>query len=171
MRLFFDDIIGDNHRYVISDGDWFPGSEENPALQATSTIFVSRRDRETVLLEGILECRRGAVCNRCGERLEENLQSEFVYLVTTRQEESLGQTDQECSDDDALVFYLREPFIEIEEILREQALLSIPLRTLCSENCKGICPGCGLDLNKESCRCQPDKGNSPFAVLKKLKNQ
>ncbi len=171
MRLFFDDIIGDNHRYVISDGHWFPSSEANPALQATATLFASRRDRETVLLEGKLECRREAACDRCGKRLEENLQSEFVYLVTTRLEESLGQTDQECSDDDALVLHLREPFIEIEEILREQALLSIPLRTLCSENCKGICPGCGLDLNRESCRCHPDKGRSPFAVLKKLKNQ
>ncbi len=171
MRLFFDDIIGDNHRYEISDGDWFPSSEENPALQATSTIFVSRRDRETVLLEGKLACRRGAACDRCGERLEENLHSEFVYLVTTRLEENPGQIDQECSDDDALVLHLREPYIEIEEILREQALLSIPLRTLCSENCKGICPGCGLDLNKESCRCQPDHGDSPFAVLKNLKKQ
>lgn len=105
MRLFFDDIIGDNHCYVISDGDWFPSSEENPALQATSTLIVSRRDRETVLLEGKLECRRGAACHRCGAQLEENLQSEFMYL------------------------------------------------------------------NKKSCRCQPDHGKSPFAVLKKLKNQ
>jgi uncharacterized protein len=171
MRLFFDDIIGETRRYSISDDHLFPSSEENLVVQATATIFVSRQDKETVFLEGKLEGRRRAVCDRCGEQLEEKLQSEFVYLVTTRQEESLGPIDQECTDEDALVLYLREPFIEIEEILREQALLSVPLRTLCSEDCKGICAGCGLVLNRESCRCQPDKSDSPFAVLKNLKNR
>jgi len=54
--------------------------------------------------------------------------------------------------------------------LREEVLLSYPVPFLCSENCKGLCPGCGANLNVTACDCRPDaKEKSPFDVLKKIK--
>ena len=53
--------------------------------------------------------------------------------------------------------------------MREQIILMMPLKPLCDETCKGLCPRCGANLNREACTCSTDTVNSPFAVLAKLK--
>ncbi len=171
MKLLFDDITGTNHRFSITGNHWFPSTKDFLVEDASVTISVSRQDRETVVINGQIEGICKIVCDRCGEQFEENLHSEFVYFATTKREDSLEVADQECSEEDVLTLYLAEPVIEVDEILREQALLAIPLKNLCSENCKGVCAGCGNVLSKEPCSCKTDTCNSPFAVLKKLKNQ
>jgi len=171
MKLLFDEITRTNHRYSITDSHWFPSTKEFSAEDTSVTIWVSRQDHETAVVKGEIESRCKIVCDRCGELFEENLQSEFIYLATTRREDSFELADQECNEEDTIMLYLAEPIIEVDEILREQALLAIPLKNLCSEDCKGICAGCGHVLNKEPCCCKEDTSNSPFAVLKKMKNQ
>jgi uncharacterized protein len=59
--------------------------------------------------------------------------------------------------------------VNLESILREQVLLTLPLKPLCSETCKGICPRCGADLNREPCQCPAEDSASPFAKLKNIK--
>jgi uncharacterized protein len=171
MRLCFDEITGKTDRYSITDSQWFPSAEEGTAIDATATISVSRQDRETVILRGKMSGRCKVVCDRCGEPYEANIQSEFDYLVTTRKEDALELVDRECSDEDALTLYLAEPVIDVKEILREQALLAVPLKNVCSEDCRGVCAGCGVVLSSEPCRCQTNHSNSPFAVLRKMKNR
>ncbi len=169
--MLFEEITGKTDRYSIADSHWFPSTLDFSVVAATATISVSRQDRETVIIKGEILGRCNLVCDRCGEAYETNLLSEFVYLATTREEDSLGLVDLECSDEDALMHYLNEPIIEVDEILREQAFLAVPLKNLCREDCRGICAGCGQVLNNELCRCKPDTSHSPFAVLKKLKKQ
>ncbi len=169
MRFLFEKITGKTHRYSISDCSWFPYEDEQFLLSgATASISISRRDSENVLLNGELEGRCVSLCDRCGEQVEGKLYCEFVYLITTRKEQVHELHDIECNDEDVIILYLKEPEIDVDEILREQAFLAFPLRTLCSEDCKGICAGCGAVLNSEACHCSLDTSNSPFAVLKKL---
>jgi len=168
MRLLFEEITGKVARYTIRDSQWFPSDKEGFLFTATADINVSRRDSQTVFLKGELTGRREVLCDRCGEPVKEKLHSQFVYLVTTRPEQAIEQRDVECCDEDAITLYLKEPEIDVDEILREQAYLSFPMRTLCSEECKGICAGCGVVLNSEACCCSLDKSNPAFAVLKKL---
>ncbi len=171
MKLLFEEITGTNQRYSITDCHWFPSTIFFSAKDTSATIWVSRQAHETVVVKGEIEGRCEIVCDRCGEQFEESLQSEFVYFATTRSEDSLELADQECNEEDVLTLFLLEPVIEVDEILREQALLAIPLKNLCSEDCKGICAGCGRVFSKEPCCCKADTNNSPFAVLKKMKNQ
>lgn len=169
MRLLFEDIPRKTQRYSIGDTDWFSADDAGfQLLAATAHLSVTRYDHETIVVKGELTGRRETVCDRCGERVEDELRSEFEYQVTTRQEEVQELHETECSDDEAITLYLEEPVIDINEILREQAYLSVPLRTLCREDCKGICAGCGALLNTEPCRCTPDTSSSPFAVLRKI---
>lgn len=170
MKLLFEEITGKVARYTIRDSNWFPSDKEGFFSTATADITVSRRDSQTVLLKGELAGQRLVLCDRCGEQVNEKLACHFEYLVTTRPEPAIEQLDAECCDEDVLTLYLKEPEIDIDEILREQAYLSFPMRTLCSEECKGICAGCGVVLNSETCCCSEDKSNSTFAVLKKLIN-
>lgn len=171
MRLFFDQIAGVTNRYSITDSHWFPVSEEWSAVAVQATVSVSRYDHETVTLKGEIAGRCRVVCDRCCETFEVELQSEFDYLVTTRAEPPQELAEKECSYEETVTLYLAEPVIEVDEILREQALLTVPQKKLCREDCKGICAGCGAVLGRESCRCQPEKSESPFTVLKKLKKR
>lgn len=171
MKLLFEEIIGRSARFTIQDSSWFSHGDDDLNLIAAANICVSRRDSETVHLKGKIAGHRLAVCDRCGEQVKENVHWDFVYLVTTRKEQALEQHEIECSDEDAITLYLKELEIDVDEILREQSYLALPLRTLCSEDCKGICAGCGNALNSVQCCCSLEKSDSPFAVLKKLTNR
>jgi uncharacterized protein len=59
--------------------------------------------------------------------------------------------------------------IHVSEIACEQVFLEIPLQPLCQEDCKGLCPVCGKDLNVADCECKKEAFESGFAALRKLK--
>jgi uncharacterized protein len=166
MKLSFEEIEGRPVSYTISDDGWLP--DEGELLSAVATITVRREEREVVLLEGKIDGKRVVPCDRCGSEVSAVLSAMFFYRVTTRAEEELGAAERECRDEDVVTLHLSEALIDVGAILREQAYLAIPLKTLCRTDCKGICTGCGADLNDETCRCLPGGSRSPFSVLKKL---
>ena len=59
--------------------------------------------------------------------------------------------------------------LDIGAIIWEEFALTLPFKPLCSEECKGICPGCGKDLNTEACECKQDEGDERLAVFRDLK--
>ena len=59
--------------------------------------------------------------------------------------------------------------IDVDEIVKEQILLAVPTRMLCREDCKGICPECGIDKNTGECQCVTDDIDPRWAALKNLK--
>ena len=58
--------------------------------------------------------------------------------------------------------------VDITEDLREEILLNVPAFAVCSADCKGICPRCGVDLNKDSCACKTEEGPTPWSALDNL---
>jgi len=69
-------------------------------------------------------------------------------------------------DEEALAFPGR---IDLIDVLREEVWLAWRVRAVCREDCKGLCPCCGADLNRGDCGCAPQDEDHPFAVLRKLK--
>jgi uncharacterized protein len=68
------------------------------------------------------------------------------------------------------VFY-SDDLIETDDLLREQLILNLPMKPLCSPDCKGFCPRCGADLNISGCGCETKETDSRFEVLKQLKKE
>jgi uncharacterized protein len=64
--------------------------------------------------------------------------------------------------------YYQNGGLALEDVLREQVLLSLPVRTLCREDCKGLCPRCGQNLNSETCTCDTIPVDPRWAVLSDL---
>jgi uncharacterized protein len=62
-----------------------------------------------------------------------------------------------------------EDFVDLTANMREDIILELPQRALCAEDCKGLCPHCGKDLNKGSCRCKPSEGDLRWHALDNLK--
>ncbi|MGE5397812.1 MAG: YceD family protein [Chitinophagales bacterium] len=64
--------------------------------------------------------------------------------------------------------YFTEPVVDLEHVVLESIFLNLPLRTLCSPDCKGLCPVCGCDLNQRQCECRKEDTDPRWDVLAKL---
>jgi uncharacterized protein len=105
-------------------------------------------------------------CARCLEpfafRVDESAQ--FVLVPTPKE----GPERQLSEDDLSLSFYSGEE-IDLAPLFTEQVILTLPTRALCSEDCRGLCPHCGVDLNNETCECVEREPDPRLAVLRNLR--
>jgi uncharacterized protein len=65
--------------------------------------------------------------------------------------------------------YYEGEVIDLDEVIFEQVVLQVPMKPLCSESCRGLCPHCGVNLNKTTCNCQNEVIDERLAVLKRIK--
>ncbi len=142
------------------------GEEIKISLPFSGYFKLKKRGIE-VKLGGSINGEIVLICDRCLSEFNYPIKHKFDLILkpaaslNIEGEKELGEEDMEVS------FYEGE-WISFYQILREEVLLSIPYKKLCREDCKGICPICGKDLNKGSCNCRRERKNSPFAILKEL---
>jgi len=94
------------------------------------------------------------LCARCVEPVQTPLTGSFD-LIFRPQEADADSGERAITPDETEIGYYEESGLSLEDVVREQVLLSLPSRTLCKEDCKGLCPRCGQNLNLESCNCNP----------------
>ncbi len=104
-------------------------------------------------------------CDRCNKNFNSILNNEYkmVYLIGTKPEdsESINLTYLSAEADK----------IVLDNDLRDFALLTIPMKKLCKDDCKGLCPKCGKDLNNGDCGCSYEIIDDRWLPLKELKNK
>ena len=106
-------------------------------------------------------------CSRCLEPYRIPIDAAFD-LSYVPQADNTGAGEHEIQDDDLSTAYYRGDAIDLGELLREQLYLALPMKPLCSEDCKGLCPQCGTNLNRETCDCSPTWEDPRLAGLKAL---
>ncbi|MGH9442168.1 MAG: YceD family protein [Thermoanaerobaculia bacterium] len=79
------------------------------------------------------------------------------------------EEEVELSGDDLDVVFFDEPVLPFEDVAREQILIAIPMKPLCREDCRGLCPNCGTDLNVGTCACSEKAVDPRLEVLKNFK--
>ena len=169
MKLVFAEISQEKSFYTFGGSGWFPAEEIAFAPPVRAEIEVRKKTSTTVFLKGRLQFTALLQCDRCGNPVERLLQEEFEYIIILEEQKDPEMTELECSDEDCSTLHVKEPVIDLGAILREQAFLAVPLRTLCTEDCRGLCPTCGALLKSEDCGCSPAGSNSPFAVLERMR--
>ena len=111
-------------------------------------------------------------CSRCLKEYETALKSRFelTYVRWRPDFQEDWQPDEiEISAADIGLVYFEGEDINLLDGIQEQVILALPVRMLCSENCKGLCADCGKDLNAGDCGCSRRPADNRFAVLKNLK--
>lgn len=109
-------------------------------------------------------------CDRCCDNAKTVIAEKF-HLLLMPSKGNEEETENELEDELELSYYSEEE-IDLSEYVREQVLLSIPVKLLCDEGCKGLCPNCGANLNREKCRCKNKSlKESPFLKLLKQKQK
>jgi len=95
-------------------------------------------------------------CARCIQPMEQKLKGEFDLIFRPAGVDA-ATGERAITTDETEIGYYQQSGLLLEDVLREQVLLSLPDRILCKPDCKGLCPRCGQDLNLADCSC----GNAP----------
>ncbi|NPA95847.1 MAG: DUF177 domain-containing protein [Thermodesulfobacteria bacterium] len=148
-----------------------PEVDEYVQIGNTSGRLEIQKSGNDIEIRGWVKSTVNLVCDRCLKTFPKEIETSFFYLLQPR--DTFGadlEPDHQLSTDEIDVYWYEDGEIRGEELFREQILLQLPMRVLCSEECKGLCPGCGEDLNESECKCAKENVDSPFAVLAQLKS-
>jgi uncharacterized protein len=125
---------------------------------------------QDIRLKGQLEADLEVACARCLEPVVFPVKRSFDLLYRPLGTDS-GHQELSVTDAEAEIGYYEGEGLLLEDTLREQVLLSVPLKTLCREDCKGLCPHCGRDLNQGECSCTEQMEDPRWAALKEIRSK
>ena len=150
------------------DVDSLPLDEEDVRLTEPAEVRGRiKRSGEEVELRGELHAKVESLCSRCLKPVELPIHAEFaerfVPAVSWRAEEQ-----HELQEEDLNLAVFDGEAIELDDLVREEILLAMPGHVLCREDCKGLCPICGIDRNVKSCQCEINEIDSRWRKLKEL---
>lgn len=180
MRIRVDDIKEESLELASEEApETYPvlaeaAAEEGFAfLSPISTRLRIFRVDEMLEVEGTVQSRIRLSCSRCLTEYEEPLLNRFS-LTFARElpevaDESGGEEEIELSAEEMGLTLFHGDEIELGEAIAEQVLMALPMRPLCRQECRGLCPQCGTNLNESGCSCEQPVFNSKFAALKNLK--
>lgn len=141
-------------------GEWL---RPKSALVVTGTVD---RFGETLTIRGQARARVEEVCSRCTAPFERDLEAEFMVFADRRGSDGAADT-RELEQQGELVYH-DGIIVDITNPVREAIILSLPMNPLCREECRGLCAGCGADLNVEPCRCAGAPPDPRWEALRKL---
>lgn len=132
--------------------------------------FDIHKDKDKFRLMGRVRAELELACGRCLEpfRLPVDQAFDLRYLP---QAEASTDAETEVADEDLETSFYRDEQIDLNELLREQFYLALPMKPLCGEACRGLCPQCGTNLNTGTCDCEPVWDDPRLAALRELKSR
>jgi len=125
-------------------------------------LVFTKEKNDSVIIEGSINGNLITACSRCLEEFVNTIDTSFIYMFRDRK--SFTEDDK---DSDVIMFENNE--IDLEPLLKETIILELPMKPLCADDCRGLCPACGVNLNKEGCDCEKKVKISPFDRLDGLK--
>ncbi len=109
-------------------------------------------------------------CNRCLKPIVEQAKSDVELMILVEHGPEAGG-EHALHEQDLGILYLQDELLETDPILIEQLQLNIPMKPLCREDCRGLCPICGADRNAGTCQCEESTPDPRWAALAALKDR
>jgi uncharacterized protein len=143
---------------------------EDPEVRLVEPAEVQGRIRRTgkeVQLQGKLHTKLETVCGRCLQPVELPITTEFNERFV-RSVSWAAEEQHQLQAEDLNIAVFDGEGIELDDLVREELLLALPVSVLCRDDCKGLCPVCGIDRNANDCQCENDEPDSRWQKLKEL---
>jgi len=145
---------GKHFSFTIPPEWWKSDSEEDRIvglerpLLAKITVYPAGKK---IMVEGRFATRLLLRCDRCLEPYGWDLATDFRISLSLFPFE--GEGEVELLADDLNLDFIEGNLLDSDQILREQVILNVPMKTLCTSECRGLCPLCGCNLNTTTCSC------------------
>ena len=154
------------------DKDWWQASvEDAPVLGLATPLRVrvkASKVGDKYLLAGRVSGAVSLKCDRCLEAFRSDLEIPFsVFLVSPKSGQS--EAEAELLDEDLEVDFIHGETLDLDATIKEQIFLSLPMKSICKEECLGLCLLCGANLNEGPCHCSQRKTSLVFSKLESLK--
>jgi uncharacterized protein len=172
MRLDLGKIRTPHERFerVYPPDAFAAGSGSDADFTIASPVklaFEIFKDKSAFRLVGRTETTLEVPCSRCLEPMRVPVDTSFDLRYQPHSA-AAGKPDQEIEEDDLTTAFYENDEIDLEQLMREQFLLALPMKPLCGEGCKGLCTICGTNLNRGTCDCKREWEDPRLAALKQL---
>lgn len=153
---------------VLSGGG---SSEFRPTESQKLEVWV-RRSGADILLRSDTSIPLRTDCASCLTEFELQVPVHFNLTLKPRPA-SHGELPQdlELTREDLEEYFYEGETIDLEEILREQLLLALPMYPRCAKSCRGLCPVCGVNLNEQNCSCEREEVDPRWVALRTITKQ
>jgi uncharacterized protein len=162
--------LHDAHEHV--EKQYEPSRFGTDAFRVVSPVSLSfdidRQEAARYRVAGRLAGEVELTCSRCAEpfRLPVAADFDLRYVPHT---ENTGEGEEEVEEDDLSTAFYGDDEIDLGQLMIEQFQLALPMKPLCAEGCRGLCPQCGTNLNTGSCDCSQKWEDPRFAALRAMK--
>jgi uncharacterized protein len=147
---------------VAAEGDSFS------IVAPIALAFDVQKDQDHFRLAGHVVTTLELPCSRCLEPFTWPVDATFDLRYQPRSR-NVGDGEREVEEDDLSTAFYEHDEIDLGQLMREQFYLSLPMKPLCLDECRGLCAQCGTNLNRGTCGCQHDWEDPRFAALRALK--
>ena len=159
--------VGSVRNYEFKESVDVTGNDTGSIFQGELRLM---RTNRSILVEGILHTELEVTCSRCLNSfccpLTLHIEEEYFPTIDIDSGASLPVPDDPAS------FTIDEfHILDLTEAIRQYALMNIPMKPICREDCAGLCPYCGVNLNRERCQCSSDRIDPRWSVLAELTNE
>jgi uncharacterized protein len=113
-----------------------------------------RKAGDGIWVSGPVHADLSLTCDRCLEQFAFSVTSRLDIELLPKPPHAPGAAEVELKTEEMNVYYFEGDEIDLDPYVFEEVMLNMPIKTLCSESCRGMCPGCGVNLNVEACRCE-----------------
>jgi len=166
-------ITEEKHVHEVLNRDWW--QRPDPTHQVIGFVCPLEVDVKVsktgnkFLIDGTLSGGVRLRCDRCLEPFEMKVKSNFNLYLAARPS-GPDEEEVELLDEDMEVDFIKGDTVDLDDIVREQIYLSIPMKCVCKSDCRGLCPRCGANLNKAQCSCRSESAHPAFSNLEKLRS-
>ena len=143
------------------------GDDDYAFADSVTLALRVRRDGEKCQISGHVRTTLALSCSRCLERFEtpEDFAVDLLYLPDSA---NRGSGDREIAEEDLSIAFYRDYQIDLLQLVREQCQLALPMKPLCRDACRGLCPVCGANRNERDCKCETVWRDPRLAALHAL---
>ena len=107
------------------------------------------------------------ICDRCAKEFQSVIKSNYRMVFLFR----VNFDDEESEKEEVVYIHLETDKIELDKDIRDYAVLAVPMKNLCSDDCKGLCTKCGKNLNDSNCNCTEENIDPRWEPIQKLKSK
>jgi len=144
-----------NENFAIDDEEFLKETGLDKNVLLTGEIY---KINDSLTFTGKLEYVITVECARCLKEFDKKIETKF----------SADLVEEEDLESDDLQMVITDGTIKLDEAIKQLIYLSMPMKSLCRDDCKGICPNCGVNLNEETCQCESSITDPRFDKLKDL---